>query len=171
MKRTPLLFAVALLALFASCHTADTRYNHWRLEGLTPRVAYHFLRYDTNSGVPYRVHANQQRQDINMTIRRHVFNDNPLNPFQQKSAWQPPHKVFSPLPDPIHFFHLSSVAVGSAFLGAGGPFFIFPIEVIPVMFEDGGWEEIWSGIGATIRGEEVGYPEPPPTSEFRVKNA
>jgi hypothetical protein len=171
MKRSPLLVAAAVLALFASCYTADTRYNHWRLEGLTPRVAYHFLRYDTNSGVPYYEHANQQRQDINLTIRRHLLNDNPYNPFQRKSAWHPPQKQFSPLPDPIHFFHLSSVALGAAFLGGGGPFFVFPIEVIPVLFEDGGWEEMTSGVRSTLDGEPPSEPTPPPVSEFRVKNA
>ncbi len=168
-RRLSVLFGTSLLALFAACHTTDTRYNHWRLEGLTPRVAYHLLSYDTNSGIPYRRHASQQRSDIDMTLRRHLLNDNPLNPSQRKNAWQPPQKVFSPLPDPIHFFHLSSVAFAGAMVGAGGSFFLFPIEVIPVLFEEGGPEEMWGGISATFRGER--YEKLPPTPEdFEVEN-
>lgn len=168
-RRTLALFGTALLALSASCYTTDTRYNHWRLEGLTPRVAYHLLSYDTNSGIPYRRHANQQREDINLTLRRHLLNNNPLNPSQRKNAWQPPHRAFSPLPNPIHFFHLSSVAFAGAMVGAGGPFFLFPLEVVPVMFEDGGPEEMWGGVRATFRGER--YEDlPPEPKDFKVEN-
>ena len=169
LRLLPLL-GTALLALFASCHTHETRYNHWRLEGLTPRVAYHFLRYDTNSGKPYYEHANEQRHDINLTFRRHLLNHNPYNPFERDTPYVPPNKRFSPLPDPIHFFHLSSVAMAGAFVGAGSAAIFFPIEVIPVAFEDGGLEEMWGGVRDTFTGR-LGEPErPAPVSEFRVKN-
>jgi hypothetical protein len=165
------LFAAALgLAFFASCHTTDTRYNHWRFEGLTPRVAYHLLAYDTNSGKPYYEHANAQRSAINLTVRRHLLNNNPENPFQRKLAWIPGRKRFSPLPDPIHFLHLSSVAFASASLGAGGAFFLFPPDALIVLFEEGGAEEMWDGIADTFTGR-LGEPEmPPDPSEFKVRN-
>lgn len=169
-RRPTALLGAALLALIAGCHTTGTQYNHWRLEGLTPRVAYHFLRYDTNSGVPYRRVASQQRLDIDMTIKRHLFNYNPTNPFKRKTAWRPPHKTFSPLPDPIHFFHLSSLAFATATLGAGGSFIVFPIEVVPVLFEDGGAAELWGGISATVTGRDYNDRTPPPVEDFEVKN-
>ena len=170
--RLSLALAALGLAFFTSCYTADTRYNHWRLEGLAPRVAYHMLSYDTNSGKPYWEHANEQRQSINKTLVRHLWNlnSNPDNPFQRKLAYIPGEKRFSPLPDPIHFFHLSSVAVAAASVGAGGAFFLFPPEALIVLFEEGGAEEMWSGIEDTFTGR-LDEPElPPDPSEFKVKN-
>ena len=164
------LFGAATLVFFASCQTTDTRYNHWNFSGLTPRIAYHVLSYDTNGGVPYYQHVNDQRSSINLTVRRHLIGDNPENPFRRRNAWIPNQGHFSPLPNPLNFFHLSSVAFGSALLGAGGGFILFPIEVIPVMLEDGGPSELWAGIHETFTGKNTLERGPAPVSEFKVRN-
>ncbi|MFT5286085.1 MAG: hypothetical protein ACI8TQ_002253 [Planctomycetota bacterium] len=171
-SKRPLRFLAAAVSLvfFASCHTTDPSYNHWNMTGLAPRMAYHFLSYDTNKGIPYYEHAMEQRNSINMTLRRHLLNDNPENPFQRKNVWLPNRQRFSPLPNPVNFFHLSSVAFGSALLGAGGGFILFPFEIIPVMLEDGGPSEMWAGIKETFTGETALERGPAPVSEFKVKN-
>ena len=171
LSRTLSLAAGALgLALFASCHTSDPRYNHWRIEGLVPRASYHLLRHDTNSGKPYYETVNEQRQDITKTIQRHLIGHNPDNPFQNQLAYIPPQKRFSPLPDPLHFFHLSSLAVAGATLGAGGAFFVFPPEAVLVAFEDGGAAHMWDGVERFFTGRLDERVMPPDPSEFEVRN-
>ena len=169
-RRLRFLAAAASLVFFASCQTTDPSYNHWNMSGLVPRMAYHLLSYDTTKGVPYYKHVQEQRESINMTLRRHLLNDNPENPFQRKNVWLPSHQHFSPLPNPVNFFHLSSAAFGSILLGAGGPFILFPIEVIPVLLEDGGPTELWAGVNETFSGETAIEHGPAPVSEFKVKN-
>lgn len=164
------LIGAATLVFFASCQTSDPRYNHWNFSGLTPRIAYHLLSYDTEAGIPFYKHAMNQRSSINMTLRRHVLGDNPENPFRRQNAWIPNQGHFSPLPNPINFFHLSSVAFGSVVLGAGGGFILFPIEVIPVMLEEGGPTELWAGVRETFGGQTEIERGPAPVSEFKVKN-
>ncbi len=165
-----LLLGAATLVVFASCQTTDPRYNHWNFSGLTPRIAYHLLSYDTEGGKPYYQHANDQRSSINLTIQRHLFGDNPENPNRRENVWIPNQRPFSPCPNPFNFFHLSSVAFGSALLGAGGGFVLFPIEVIPVMLEEGGPTELWAGFRQTFTGKSNIQRGPAPPSEFRVKN-
>lgn len=147
MKRA--LLALALAASAASCQSTGQDINdHWNATSSAPRIARFFLGYDSGVDGDYREFAWQRKQDINLTLRRHFLNHNPDNPnhveWTGRYAERPDN---SPLPNPVSFIHLEGLLLGFAATGAGGGFIVLPIDSILGVFEDGGADEFYNGIG------------------------
>ena len=166
------LLAIALLLATPACLSAPGQEtNHWNIESLYPRTAYHFLGYRQDIDGPYRDHQWRQKQDLNLTLRRHFLNNNPKNPFQAYDPGldrgRPPHSV---LPNPLMFFHLESLAIGAVILARTGTFIPLPLGSIFGIIEDGGPEEFVEGMRLTFSGSYgIDLDEPPPVEEFRVQ--
>lgn len=168
------LTVLALSAgLLASCASNPGRHdNHWNIGGLGPRLAYHGLSYRPDLSVTYRDHQWQQKQDINLTLRRHFLNNNPENPFQpEDTSLSEPRAPHSIVPDPIDYFHLESIVIGLAFSAGTGTFIPLPIGSLLGTLESGGAAEFWEGISQTFSGNFRGtIGEPVGVEEFRVRN-
>jgi hypothetical protein len=175
IAKTQLSLAAVLLLGLAStgCQaSAGQQSNHWNIESIGPRLAYHGLGYRSDLSESYRDHQWQNKQDINLTLRRHFLNHNPNNPFQADdpslTAPRPPHSI---LPDPVDYFHLESLLVGAIMDGATGTFIPLPIGSILGTIEPGGPEEFLDGMSSTLTGSFGGRIEQPPSNdEFRVRN-
>ncbi len=166
--RTIALIALAL-PLFASCKSTGGG-QHWKVDSLAPRMVHHVMGYDVDRGESYTSFSKRNRQHINLTIRRHLLNENPNNPFVYDESWFPwilDEQNLSPLPNPVFYFHLESLVTAAAFYGNGGPFAIFPLSVL-ALFEEEGRAEFLSGL--PFVDAQRARTEPRPTSEFRVKN-
>ena len=172
MKLLPFCGLAAALAFTTACQVPDgPRANHWNIESLGPRVTYNFLGYRADRDGTYREFQWQQKQDINLTIRRHLFNDNPDNPFQHPHPEAPPERMpNSVLPDPITFFHADSLAWGGVVWGATGSFVPIPVAGLLGVFEKGGFEEFGEGFGTIVTGSYNSEVAPPDPSEFRVRH-
>lgn len=173
-RLTALVLGAALAAFAGSgCQAAPGQeHNHWNLESAGSRAAYHFLGYREDQTATYREHQWQQKQDINLTLRRHFLNSNPYNPFQAADpnvvAPRPAHSL---LPDPVGYFHLESLAMGSGLLALSGAFIPVPVGSLIGTFEDGGWDEFEEGISNTFSGSfRRTLDDPPSVDEFEVKN-
>jgi hypothetical protein len=162
-----------LVGLLSACSSTPGQYeNHWNVEGLQPRLAYNFLGYKPYLADSYRDYSWQQKQDINLTLRRHMLNNNPLNPFEpgdpSLSEPRPPHSI---LPDPVDYFHVEAIAFGAAFSVLTGTFIPVPFGSIFGTLEEGGFQEFSDGIHQTASGNFRGtLAEPSTPAEFRVRN-
>jgi hypothetical protein len=172
----PIATSVALAAASAlgACHTTPEPYdNHWNVGSLGPRMAYYGLGYNPVLADTYRDSQWQDKQDINLTLRRHFLNNNPENPFEPEdtslSDPRPPHSV---VPDPVQYFHLESIFFGLGFSALTGTFIPIPVGSVLGTLEEGGGEEFSQGIKQTASGNFRGtLAEPPKPEEFRVRNA
>lgn len=162
--------AAAGLALAACSTTPETYDNHWNVGSLGPRLTYHGLGYNPVLADTYRDHQWQDKQDINLTLRRHFLNNNPDSPFQaddpSRVAPRPPHSLF---PDPIGYIHLEGIALGFVVLAQTGVFVPLPVDSLSATFF-GGWGEFGEGFSDTFDGELEHEQEPPDLSDFEVKN-
>jgi hypothetical protein len=141
------------LSLIVGCasHTSDMN-RHWSERSIGPRVSRAFLTYDWEKDGSYRDFAWQKKQDINLTVRRHFFNNNPENPFQPgDESFYAPRPPNSLLPRPWNYIHLEGLATGAILYAAGGMFVPIPIDSIIGTLEEGGDEEFMQGIGQTFR--------------------
>ena len=168
---TSLALAAASALLGACTSTPETYDNHWNVGSLGPRIAYHTLSYRPVLSDTYRDHQWQEKQDINLTLRRHFLNNNPENPFQPEdtslSDPRPPHSI---LPDPVQYFHLESIFVGLGFSALTGTFIPVPIGSLLGTLEEGGGEEFMQGLEQTASGNFRGtLEEPAKPEEFRVR--
>jgi len=169
-----LALAVAACSALGSCSTTPEPYDdHWNIGSLEPRLAYHFLSYNPVLADTYRDHEWREKQDINLTLRRHLLNNNPENPFEPEdeslSDPRPPHSI---LPDPVQYFHLESLVFGVGFSALTGAFIPVPVGSLIGTFEDGGGEEFEEGISQTFSGNfRSTLDEPAEPEEFRVRNA
>ncbi|MEM7308625.1 MAG: hypothetical protein AAF682_18220 [Planctomycetota bacterium] len=172
LKSLSLVLAAAGLALSSCASTPGPYDNHWNIGGLGPRLAYHGLSYRPDHADSYRDHQWQQKQDINMTLRRHFLNSNPDNPFQPDDpSLSNPRAPHSIVPDVVDYFHLESLAFGAAFSAISGTFIPVPIGSILGTLEKGGGHEFAQGIEQTLSGSFRGtLGEPAPVEEFRVRN-
>ncbi len=92
MKRA-LLASACALSLLASCSTGYTHeYNHWKSAFHPPvfgtiwnRTSYHFLGWRPEER-GYWSQFGSDMGDIGLTFQRHMFLDNPTNPFLRASA-------------------------------------------------------------------------------------
>ena len=99
MKRLP-ISALALLAVLATgCTTPAYENNHWHINSVGPRISYHFLGYTQSTDGAYSDLLLSQGDDILLTVRRHMLNNNPENPFTPLPV-QPPYR---PTPPDVEF--------------------------------------------------------------------
>ena len=173
VKSLSLAAATAAACALGACNSSPGQYdNHWNVGSLGSRLAYHGLSYNPVLADSYREHQWREKQDINMTLRRHFLNNNPHNPFQPDDPSlddpRPPHSI---LPNPISYFHLESIVFGAALAASGGTFIPIPVGSILATIEPGGGEEFAEGVRQTFAGDFHGTIEDPPTpEEFRVRN-
>ena len=161
-----LVCGATLTALSSTgCQAAPGQeHNHWNIESAGPRAAYHFLGYRETESGSYREHQWQEKQELNLTLRRHFLNSNPYNPFQAEDtdvvAPRPPHSI---LPDPVGYMHLESLAIGTGLLALSGSFIPVPIGSLIGTFEE--------GVSGTFSGSfRRTVDDPPSVDDFRVKN-
>lgn len=152
--RLPLLPALATLAgsvllggLTGCGSTPDAHQDHWNVASVGPRAFYAATGYKADRDGSYKDFQYEQKRSINLTVRKHVFNLDPSNPFQSapKSylAERPPHSI---LPDPINYFHLTSLVVGGALSATSFGFVPIPIDSVLGTLEKGGPTEFVQGI-------------------------
>ncbi len=176
--RFTLLAASGLALTLVSCVSSPIeRRNHWTPDATRPSLAYNFLGYpgpDTGRYESYRDFQWQEKQAINLTLRRHFLNRNPENPFQpfdpNYGRERPPH---SPGDDAIGYFHLSSLATGFAvLLASGGTAFVpIPLDSLFGTFEEGGRDEFVEGFERRPAAVSPHTRHVPPTpEEFQVRN-
>lgn len=161
-----------LLALGSCKAPSGPRDNHWNIESLNQRVPYHMLGYRPGRDGEYKDFQYQQKRDINLTLRRHLFNDNPENPLQHVTPENPGERLpISILPDPVTWFHVSSLAMGGIMLGATGTYIPIPVDSLLALMEPGGVSEFGEGVQMAVTGNLRRERRlPPPPAEFQVKN-
>ncbi len=150
MKRSLLAtgLAAGLALLTVGCQgTGRSLNDHWNTHSIAPRVSRYFLGYDAERDGDYRDFAWGRKQDINLTLRRHLFNHNPDNPnhpeVPERFAGRPRNSL---LPDPISFIHLEGMILGTIPLATGGVFIPLPIDSLIGVLEPGGRDEFMEGI-------------------------
>jgi hypothetical protein len=98
MKQATLAAVAGVFVLGLGACTTPTaqQSNHWRIDSISPRVAYHFFGYVGDRDGPAIAYEKNEARDIGMTVRRHLFNENPDNPLQQtglgRTDWRPSEK-------------------------------------------------------------------------------
>ena len=145
-------FAAVLLgtALFAvgaggavGCRTnTNPALDHWNIATIKPRLAKSFLGYRADLDGSYRDFHVRQRQDINLTLRRHFLNNNPENPFQTSddvydSGGRPPHSL---LPNPLNYVHFEAIVIGLITYGLWDVFIPIPVFSIAA---SRAWSQMW----------------------------
>lgn len=157
MKRSFLACALALVSVASvGCQSSGKHMNdHWNTESVGPRVGRFFLGYNAQKDGEYRDFAYARKQDINMTLRRHLMNHNPDNP-NQADVIPTPRPYNSVLPDPVTFFHMEGLLIGFAAYASGGTFAPIPVDSIIGILEPGGATEFMAGINQTFTGEDAG---------------
>ncbi len=146
MKLLPLLGAAGV-ALLSACQSQGPYVNkHWSERYVGPSMAQHFLGYNPEFDGNYRDFAWKKKEAINLTIRRHLFNHNPENPFQaEDKSYGGPRPNNSLVPHPENYIHYEGLVLGTATLAAGGVFIPLPIDSIIGTFEPGGGDEFAAG--------------------------
>jgi hypothetical protein len=151
----PIPFAgIALALALVGCKTATfEQSNHWHPDSVGPRVAHHFLGYDADRDGAWRDFDWRQKQSINLTLRRHLLNDNPYNPMEEDDPTlnrpRPPHSL---VPYPWHYIHLEGLVVGAIMLNPSvGIFIPIPPGSVIGTLDDGGTDEFMEGVGTTVR--------------------
>jgi len=147
-----LTFGAALVAGLSSCQSqAAHARDHWTGYSVGPSLSRAFLTYDPETDGNYRDFQWRKKKDIELTMRRHIFNHNPDNPFEpvDDSVYEP-RPVHSPLPAPWRYIHVEGLVFGSIAL-AGGAFIPVPVDSVIGTFEEGGSEEFAQGTGQFVR--------------------
>ena len=142
----------ALLLGLASCQSqAKHARDHWTGYSVGPSLSRHFLTYDAESDGNYTDFQWRKKKDMEMTMRRHFFNNNPDNPFEPVDPTiyepRPPHSL---VPGVHRYIHVEGLTFGAIAL-AGGAFIPVPVDSIIGTFEEGGSEEFMEGVGQTLR--------------------
>lgn len=148
MKLLPSLLLAALPSL-AACRTDPVQYNnHWRVDSVPTSLTRHFLNgYNPHEDGSYRDFQWRNKEDINVTIFRHVLNRNPTNPMEPEVSWygreRPPHSL---VPYVWDYMHIESIVWGAIMLNPSTAVFA-PIPVGSVLgtLEPGGPEEFAEG--------------------------
>ena len=162
-----------LVAAFSSCKTdPGVPESHWNIDSKPADFFKHLTGYRGAIDGSYREFQLRKKKSINLTIRRHLLNNNPHNPFQIED----PHLYdarndWGLLPDVVGFFHFEALAFGLITFGIWGTFLPIPVDSVIAIFTPGGMGEFGRSFVGTFSGS-WGHREqmPPPVSEFRVKN-
>ena len=161
------LRAVSTLALLASaaigpsCNSLSGEKidDHWTFDSVPPRVARSVLGYDASRETTYKDFAWDRKKSISLTLRRYLFNHNPMNPNQppQESLYAP-RPVNSILPNPVNYIHVEGFLIGWAMTGLPIP---IPVDSIIGTLEPGGPEEFFQGFTDSVQeieGESTSLP-------------
>lgn len=150
------LRAVSTLALLASaaigpsCNSLSGEKidDHWTFDSVPPRAARALLGYDASRETSYKDFAWDRKKSISLTLRRYLFNHNPMNPNQpQQESLYAPRPVNSILPNPVNYIHVEGFLIGWALTGVPIP---IPVDSILGTLEPGGPEEFFEGFELSI---------------------
>jgi hypothetical protein len=150
MKATLLLGGLVLI-LSAGCTTDKNPtgyHDHWTAAQVGPSIARHALGYDQErDGDSYLDFQWRKKQDINLTLSRHLLNQNPENPFQPpRESWpvrRDPHGI---VPDFWNYIHVEGLVSGALIFAVSGGFVPVPVDSLIATFDEGGADEMWQGI-------------------------
>jgi hypothetical protein len=153
MKTIALLSAATSALLFSSCVSSPSKADdHWSNESIAPRVARVMLGYDPDQYDSYRDYAWENKLAISLTLQRHLLCWNPENPYQPADPdYYAPRPLNSPLPNPLTYFGIESVVIGSLIYAGAGVFIPIPIDSMIGTLEPGGEEEFVAGLTTTFR--------------------
>ena len=148
-----LAVGAALLAGLSGCQSqAKHARDHWTGYSVGPSLSRHFLSYDVESDGNYTDFQWRKKKNIELTLRRHLFNNNPDNPFEPYDpdvyAPRPNHSL---LPAPQRYIHIEGLVFGAVCMAGGGAFIPVPVDSLIGTAEEGGTEEFVNGVGETAR--------------------
>lgn len=150
------LRAVSTLALLASaaigpsCNSpgGEKIDDHWTFDSVPPRAARALLGYDASRESSYKDFAWDRKKSISLTLRRYLFNHNPMNPNQpEQESLYAPRPVNSILPNPVNYIHVEGFLIGWALTGVPIP---IPVDSILGTLEPGGPEEFIEGFELSV---------------------
>jgi hypothetical protein len=155
--------------------------NHWRSTSIAPRFVYAITGYRPEPGTTYRDFAWREKLDINWTFQRHFLNRNHENPFQPEHLWYEDY-VFqnygkepmpvSIWPQPLNYFHLTSVVTGGVIsaVTTSATFIPIPVDSLIGLFERGGAEDFMAGVTGDYKNTTSRHTRrtPAPVDEFRL---
>jgi len=146
--------ACLITALFSACNAnpETNATDHWNVQSIPLRFQRAALGYDAERDGRYVDYQYANKKSIYLTIKRHILNQNPENPFQSvDEAFYEPRPPNSILPRPWEYINYEGIAWGAIIAGASGGIFIpVPIDsLIGTMSEDGP-EEFKEGIRRTV---------------------
>jgi hypothetical protein len=146
------------VCLLAACNaTPDTNtHDHWTVRGVAPSFTRATLGYDAEKDGRYIDYQYANKKSIYLTMKRHLLNENPQNPFQAEDEDfydpRPPHSI---LPRPWEYINWEGVAWGGIIAGAsGGTFIPIPVDSLIGTMSEGGRDEFGEGIQRTFTGEK-----------------
>jgi hypothetical protein len=163
MKLLPPIAASAALsglaflsvACLSGCN-ADPNTNshdHWNVAGTAPRFQRVVLGYDAEKNGRYVDYQYANKKSIYLTVKRHLLNENPENPFQAEDEdFYAPRQPHSILPRPWEYINYEGLAFGGILVAAtgGGAFIPIPVDSVIGTFSEGGGEEFNEGIRRTL---------------------
>lgn len=156
MNPLPPLAVFTVLAV-AGCNAnpATNTHDHWNLRGVAPSVTRAALGYDAEKDGRYIDYQYQNKKSIYLTLKRHLLNENPENPFEaEDEAFYEPRPLHSILPRPWEYINLEGAAWGGIIAAAGsGVFTPIPIDSVIGTLSDGGGDEFSEGIRRTFSGD------------------
>ncbi len=172
MKTRLRFTCAASLVLAVSCQSAPSQESsHWNLNSVIPRASYNFLGYREDLSDSYRDQLWEDKQSINLTVKRHFMNVNPENPFQANWAYDGPRPPHSLLPNPWNYMHAESLVIGGVLAAWTGTFLPIPVGSLIGTLLPGGFAEFGEGIGNTLSGSfRAKIDEPPAVADFRVRS-
>ncbi|MBL8857658.1 MAG: hypothetical protein JNL28_04015 [Planctomycetes bacterium] len=151
------------LALAAACFVAgcnaspDTNtHDHWNARGVGPSFTRAVLGFDADRDGSYIDYQYRNKKSIYLTMKRHLLNQNPENPFQaEDEAFYAPRPVHSILPRPWEYINFEGVAMGGIIAASGGAFFPLPVDSVIGTLSEGGGDEFGQGIRDTFMSERA----------------
>jgi len=170
--KTPSCLAIGILltGLLAGCRTnPGDPASRWNVDAVGPRIMKAFTGYRADRDGSYLEYQERIRREQQTTLRRHLFNNNPDNPFEVSDAQlTKPRPPFGPLPNPVRFVGVDGLALGGVMLAWTGGFIPIPLNSIITLFtSEQGRDEAWG----TLKGDwEIHYLTPPKPSDFEVEN-
>lgn len=152
MKLLPPL-ALGLVAILGGCNANPETHthDHWTLRGVAPRWTRATLGYDADKEGKYIDYQYRNKKSIYLTMKRHLLNENPENPFQvEDTDFYEPRPTHSILPRPWHYINFEGIVWGGIFAASGGVFFPLPVDSVIGTGSEGGGKEFTEGIQRTF---------------------
>jgi hypothetical protein len=149
--------ALGLVASLASCNAnpETSTHDHWNVKGVAPSFTRSMLGYDADREGRYIEYQYRNKKAINLTLMRHLMNENPDNPFEAENTTfydpRPPHSI---LPRPWYYINWEGLAMGGILLGATGAFVPIPVDSVIGTLSEGGGDEFAEGIERTLTTEK-----------------
>jgi len=149
--------ALGLVCFLAGCNAnpETNTHDHWTVRGVAPSFTRSALGYDAEKEGKYIDYQWRNKKSIYLTMKRHILNENPENPFQEiDTDFYEPRQPHSILPRPWEYINFEGVAWGGIILASGGAFIPIPVDSVIGTMSEGGKDEFMEGIDRTFSGEK-----------------